>query len=281
MRTVPKLKSRLVAFTGVFLFLLAAGTASSIDVSVSATVPGTPPEVPPTKVRFIGSAYPGSPVHFIMDGTSVATTQANPATAFDVELTVTPGSHTFSIYATDTNSIDGKAFQISLTLSEGSTTTVSGIFLAPSIDISDSQFNIGDTITIFGQTVPNSAVAVTVNSDPTVHQVTANGSGVYQSQFVAGNETLVAGAHTGNSKATAPTTQVSETSKLVAFGIGATSCGAGPSDLNCDGRVDLIDFSILLYYWNQTNPSLARADINSDGVVGIVDFSIMLYYWTG
>jgi hypothetical protein len=53
------------------------------------------------------------------------------------------------------------------------------------------------------------------------------------------------------------------------------------SDLNCDGRVNLTDFSILLFYWNQANPANARADINRSGVVDLTDFSIMLYDWTG
>ena len=49
-------------------------------------------------------------------------------------------------------------------------------------------------------------------------------------------------------------------------------------DLNKDDRVNLIDFSILLYWWGRENPS---ADFNQDGLVNLTDFSIMLYYWTG
>ncbi|MBI3571906.1 hypothetical protein HY091_00005, partial [Candidatus Kaiserbacteria bacterium] len=52
-------------------------------------------------------------------------------------------------------------------------------------------------------------------------------------------------------------------------------------DLNCDGGVNLTDFSILLFFWKATNPTNARADINHDGSVNVVDFSIMLYQWTG
>jgi hypothetical protein len=49
-------------------------------------------------------------------------------------------------------------------------------------------------------------------------------------------------------------------------------------DLNCDGAVNLVDFSILLFNWNS---SAEVADINSDGTVSLPDFSIMLFYWTG
>jgi hypothetical protein len=52
----------------------------------------------------------------------------------------------------------------------------------------------------------------------------------------------------------------------------------GRGDLNCDGVVNLVDFSILLFNWNSTS---AVADINGDGTVALPDFSIMLYNWTG
>ncbi len=51
------------------------------------------------------------------------------------------------------------------------------------------------------------------------------------------------------------------------------------ADLNRDGRVDLVDFSILLYNWGR--PQNPVADLNADGRVDLVDFSILLYWWTG
>jgi len=50
------------------------------------------------------------------------------------------------------------------------------------------------------------------------------------------------------------------------------------ADLNHDGRVNITDFSILLYYWGTNN---ACADQNHDGTVDLTDFSIMMFYWTG
>ncbi|MCU0653284.1 MAG: dockerin type I repeat-containing protein, partial [Candidatus Pacebacteria bacterium] len=53
------------------------------------------------------------------------------------------------------------------------------------------------------------------------------------------------------------------------------------ADLNGDGKVNSVDFSILLYYWKSKvalkNPLV---DINRDGKVNSVDFSIMLYQWS-
>ncbi|MCA9391726.1 dockerin type I repeat-containing protein [candidate division WWE3 bacterium] len=50
------------------------------------------------------------------------------------------------------------------------------------------------------------------------------------------------------------------------------------SDLNCDGKVNLVDFSILLYHWGTNHKT---GDINNDGQVNLTDFSIMLFDWTG
>lgn len=56
-------------------------------------------------------------------------------------------------------------------------------------------------------------------------------------------------------------------------------CSTIPADLNCDGRVNLTDLSILLYYWQQKGAGI-KADINKDGIVNLIDFSVMLYWWT-
>ncbi len=52
------------------------------------------------------------------------------------------------------------------------------------------------------------------------------------------------------------------------------------ADYNSDGRVDIIDLSIMLYYYGQRGPTIVRYDLNADGVIGLEDISIMLYYWT-
>ena len=50
------------------------------------------------------------------------------------------------------------------------------------------------------------------------------------------------------------------------------------SDIDFSYGVDLVDFSILLYWWEKEN---ACTDQNQDGIVNLQDFSIMMYYWTG
>lgn len=51
------------------------------------------------------------------------------------------------------------------------------------------------------------------------------------------------------------------------------------ADLNFDTLVDLFDFGILVYFWDDTNPANTCADINIDGIVDLVDFGTMIYEW--
>lgn len=53
--------------------------------------------------------------------------------------------------------------------------------------------------------------------------------------------------------------------------------GAIPGDLDLDGVVNSVDFSLLISRWNQTYPAY---DLNGDGVVNSLDFSVMAQNWT-
>lgn len=56
-------------------------------------------------------------------------------------------------------------------------------------------------------------------------------------------------------------------------------------DLNDDGPVNLIDFSIAAYWHDKSLPAILLARekerLNGDGRIDMADFSIMAYYWTG
>jgi len=53
----------------------------------------------------------------------------------------------------------------------------------------------------------------------------------------------------------------------------------GMADFNCDGKVDIADFSAFLYlsdFAPQSNP----ADLNVDGSISLADTSVLFYYWS-
>lgn len=51
------------------------------------------------------------------------------------------------------------------------------------------------------------------------------------------------------------------------------------ADFNGDGRVDISDLSIILFYFDQIGSTIEKYDLNHDGTIDIADVSIMLYYW--
>ncbi len=55
------------------------------------------------------------------------------------------------------------------------------------------------------------------------------------------------------------------------------------ADINEDGRVNLVDLSILLFYWGspiRPGPYTKQADLNGDGSINLKDISLMLTRWT-
>ena len=96
------------------------------------------------------------------------------------------------------------------------------------------------------------------------------------------------GDHTTKARAKVAS-DISTFSRSLAFSVGNEKpkppLGILKGDLNKDGRVNLVDFSIAAY-WYQRSLSAAFKPIeierlNGDGKIDLVDFSIMAYYWTG
>jgi hypothetical protein len=56
------------------------------------------------------------------------------------------------------------------------------------------------------------------------------------------------------------------------------ACGLS-GDLNGDCRVNLVDFSILAYWYKRPNPP-AKMDIKKDKKIDLADFSILASQWT-
>lgn len=267
----------------------------SNQVIVTATVPAEPPiEEPDTTVVFKGIAYPSATVTLSQDGDVKSVISTTAQAVFEVSLIVDPGTYTFSIVGLDENGLEGKVSNFTMTLTSGTTTTISGIFLGPTISADQTSITTGETVTLSGTTAPNSEVNVTLTSPVfvpaageqhiAVNIASADTNGRWLQLYNA--DDLVDGSHEAKAQAIEPINDnVSEFSKSVFFEVTTTTpdpCASSvPGDINCDGFVNLVDFSILLFYWNASNPANARADINIDGIVNITDFSIMLFYWTG
>ena len=164
-----------------------------------------------------------------------------------------------------------------VTVSKKGSTTISGILLPPTIELEKTSLQKGKILNILGQTGSQSEVSIFINSSAKEiikRETKARTDGKW---FYAFDTTILEeGSYTVQAKSLTSTF-----SQTLAFTIGEAGGKTGPkgADINKDGKVNLVDFSILLYNWNI--PKNTMADLNYDGKVNLVDFSIMLYYWTG
>ena len=241
---------------------------------------------PVTSVIFSGRAYPKSAVTLLKDAQIAATTVAGADANFSITLSgLSGGNYIFSVYSEDNKGNRSSLLTFPVSVTAGVTTNVSGIFITPTIAIDKSEVKRGDNIAIFGQSAPQADMVISVNSEEEFFGKTiSDKDGIYLYNF--DTSILDYGTHNTKSKASIGNQLVSGWSYLVGFKVGAKSVAIEPEkkvlkgDLNSDGRVNLIDFSIAAYWYKRPNPPVA-VDLNNDKKVDLIDFSIMAYYWTG
>jgi hypothetical protein len=241
-----------------------------------------------TGITISGDAYPGSQVTIMQDGQIVADVTAGPNGMFSATVSgLSGGNYVFSLYAEDDSGLRSSLFAFPVSVAAGSSAQISGVFISPTIDVDKSEVKQGDTIAIFGQSLPNAAISIQVNSDQTVFaNATSSSSGAYL--YDLNTAQLDFGAHSVKSKA-AVDNLISNDSVAQAFTVGTQDVAAPKptqqstclrGDLNCDGRVNLVDFSIMAYWYKKPNPPAAYL-LDGKSTIDLTDFSIMAYYWTG
>lgn len=260
------------------------------SISVSVTVPSVNPsggggggiipfpEPGPAKVIFEGKAYPLAFITLLKDGKVASTATAEKNGDFRMILTgMASGTYNFGFYAEDTDRRRSVTLSFSTNIIGGTDTIISGIFISPTIALSGISAKKGDRIDILGQAYPESEVSLFVNSPQIFTEKLISGSdGRWKHSFETAP--LESGMHTAKAKALTDDGHQSPFSEDVVFQVYDACRGA---DLNFDGKVNLVDFSIMLYFWDQSEPSNVCADINSDKGVNLTDFSIMMYWWNG
>ncbi len=267
-----------------------------VPLSVTATVVGEPGVdnggggggnfSSPTEVIFSGRAYPLSVVILLKDGVEVVNTIAGPDAKFEIKLSnLSSGTYTFSLLSEDSAGRRSIPFTIPIMITKGASTTVSGIFLAPTIDIDKEVVKRGDILAIFGQSVPSATITIEVHSDQEITAVVPTDAwGTYLYNL---NTTLLSyGEHDTSTRAElVATNEITTNSQSLTFVVGDQNIypeGACvlSADLNNDCRVNLVDFSILAFWYLKPFPP-TLVDLNGDGKVTLIDFSIMAFYWTG
>lgn len=252
------------------------GGGASSDASVS------------NQVQFKGKAYPGSQVSLLKDGALVARVPASPDANFEISLSgFSNGTYNFGVWAEDIKGERSITQTFNVTLTSGVTTVVSGIFLPPTISVDKLEVRRGDILTIIGQSVPQATVNIFVHPEEEVIKTvkaSEDGSWIYKFDTLE----VAYGDHITKARSSSKA-DISTFSQSVGFKVGYTNVATPKiakkikSDLNDDGRVNLIDFSILAYWYKRStsSESLKKVDLNSNRAVDLIDFSIMAYEWTG
>jgi hypothetical protein len=129
-------------------------TPKQADVTITAVVPET-------TVTFSGFAPASSTITIKESGTPIGTAVTNPSGSFTRTITSSPGLHDFSLYYTDTagrttpeTDFNGVNLPVHLD------TPISNIHLPPTIALSKTTINKGDSVAVFGQGAPGSTVHV-------------------------------------------------------------------------------------------------------------------------
>jgi hypothetical protein len=234
-------------------------------------------------VQFSGVAYPDAFIALLKDGVEIGRKNANSAGAFDFSVTnLAAGSYQFGFLAQDASGVRSIAFTVGLTLTAGQTTTMTGIILPPTMDITNPVVTAGDKVQVTGASAPGAAVRLVVDAGKYTFTVPSllDGSWKYQ----VPTQGLANGLYTVKAQTVIGPDMSSGFSQALQFGVGVqipvSQCQNAP-DINGNGRVNLVDFSILAYWWRRPIPPGATFDLNCDGVVNLADFSILAYYWNG
>ncbi len=260
---------------------------------------GSAPSVPfqgGTNLKFKGRAYPFANLTILKDGSVLKTFSADAQGNYSVDAAALGGIYTFSIYSIDSQNRRSLTTSFTTNILADKITTFSDIVVTPTIAADKSQVKVGNDIQFFGFSYPQSQINVIINSEHEIYATTSSdqlGSWLYK----INSDLLERGEHTIKNQTVTPDGMISPFSESLAFRVGDTDIAFGQivrrpvsaaapacnknGDINNDKKVNIVDFSIMLFFWNQRNPSNPCADINADGQVNLFDFSIMLFWWTG
>jgi len=237
-----------------------------------------------TRVIIDGKAYPNSLVHILQDGKQVSVVPTDTRANFHFETSeITPGPVIFGFWAEDADKLRSVVMTTTFQVVQSAVTTVSGVYLPPTIDVAKKTVRQGEKLDVSGTAVASSTILVYFDS-ATVPTETVQSllSGKWISTLdtnALSNEKFHTVKAKSETLASDNTIKRSGFSQSVGFYVGTKELtDVVSSDINSDDKVNIVDFSILLFNWNTDE---VTCDFNRDGKVNLTDFSIMLYAWTG
>jgi len=300
---VKKILTYIFIFTLCFPQIIFADTISSSLINISARV-AYPSEnngggsngfllTIPTSVNFSGLAYPNSRVYLLKNNKIVSSTTSDKLAHFSISINrLLQGNYSFSIYTEDINGNRSSLFKLPIYLNNNNIVDIKNIFLSPTIVSNKIYMNKTDKLNFSGQGIPNSKLRIFIDSltkdNRYYYDVSTNNDGFYFYGLDA--KDLKSDTYKVQSLSFVDSSSTSLLSENLFLRINDSNdnldnkkyhCSSLRSDFNCDGRVDLTDYSILIYWYNKKSNIPDNIDLNGDNIINMVDFSILAFNWTG
>jgi hypothetical protein len=237
--------------------------------------------LPQIGVSFKGEAYPNAKVTILKNGSALLEVFADGQGYFNTSVEEKYESTVlYSLFAQDTLGNKSVLVNYPLAVYSGYITELKNIKFAPTILSDKSEVIKGDYITIAGYSLPNRLLALSIDGfSKNKYTVTSNQDGSYKITIPLVD--YLKGEYTTNIKYLDDT----RISKFLKFIVGdtnkksETNASSIKGDCNRDGVINLIDFSVLAFWYKKPKPP-SCVDTNQDKTVDLIDFSILAYYWT-
>jgi hypothetical protein len=267
---------------------------------VPSTAPPTPPAPPPAPSRggvpgggdflktsgvtISGKAYPSAKVSILKDGKEAASAVAASDGTWKANLTgLERGTYTLGVYAVDSKSRRSATISSTISVIADTGNALTRIFLAPTLSAEKTSVDPGQSFVISGQGAPKSVTEILLsrqdkNGEPRTATTTTDANGLWSADF--DTKGLSVGGYEVRARSLFSDGDSSGFSGALSLGLGqdASPDFVARSDMNNDGKINLVDFSILLFSWGTDDPA---TDINGNGKVDLADFSILIFHWTG
>lgn len=298
--------SSIISATSYPLYAQTTTNPLTEDVTITAIVLSTPVTYPETKpipsagpinqvdmsdvAIFRGLAYPRSTVSLLKNGEVVGTVMANAQGAFEIHLRdIRPGTYSFGVRAEDAQKNKSRLLLFTIAISTGVVTLVDGIFIPPTLTSDKVEVKKGESILFSGTTVPLSEVRLSFDatSIELLKKTKADSTGMWA--YTMDSSSLTRGDHDVKVRSIVAT-DTSPYSDELSFRVGDTTRMRTKAtaligfrakcDLNNDNRVNLLDFSIMAYWYKRLGFP-PKVDLNSDKLINLTDLSILAYCWTG
>ena len=137
--------------------------------------------LPLTKIIFKGKAYPHAFLTLLKNDSVVATFFANNLGLFEKDISLwNGGTYDFTIFAEDNKGRQSTALNFRLDVLRWSKTTVSEIFISPTIEVVPTRVERGENVNIFGSGFPESKIHVFISPKEITKEVEVSLDGEWQ-----------------------------------------------------------------------------------------------------